>query len=64
MTILAIMIFMILYTYKSLASDPLRWRRLMFEAKMLWMGTKGNYEDAIMRAYNHVCKSHYVMLNI
>ena len=55
-----VLILMILYLRRVFTNDPKKWRRVKFELKMLWMGTKGNYEDAIMQSYNHVCKFHYV----
>lgn len=62
MTILTIVILVIiiLYIRRSFIDDPKKWKRTKFELKMLWMGTKGNYQDAIMQSFNHVCKFYYV----
>ncbi|KAG5672993.1 hypothetical protein PVAND_003074 [Polypedilum vanderplanki] len=51
---LVILVCVVLYIYKEFLNDPIKRRRTLFEIKMLWMGTKGNYEDAIMRKYNFV----------
>ncbi|XP_070490209.1 polyprenol dehydrogenase-like [Chironomus tepperi] len=48
--ILTICIF--IYLYYEYAGDAIKRRRTIFEIKMLWMGTKGNYEDAIMKQFN------------
>jgi lipoprotein signal peptidase len=53
---LVFLIIILLYVYFEFVNDPIKWRRTKFELKMLWMGTKGNYEDAIMRKFNFVCK--------
>lgn len=58
---IGVLIIMILYLRYVSINDPKKWRRMKFEVKMLWMGTKGNYEDAIMQSYNHVCKFNWVL---
>lgn len=58
---IGVLIIMILYLRYVSINDPKKWRRIKFEVKMLWMGTKGNYEDAIMQSYNHVCKFNLVL---
>lgn len=53
--ILVCLVILTLYFYYEYAGDALKRRRTLFEIKMLWMGTKGNYHDAIMKHLN-ICR--------
>lgn len=64
LTIGVLLSIIILYIRKSFTNDPKKWKRTKFELKMLWMGTKGNYEDAIMQSYNHVCKYFFFVAHV
>lgn len=57
--VLILTFIILLYLYYEYAGDAIKRRRTIFEIKMLWMGTKGNYEDAIMKQFNIGSKFNY-----
>lgn len=57
--LLIVTICILLFLYYEYAGDAIKRRRTIFEIKMLWMGTKGNYEDAIMKQFNVGSKFNY-----